>query len=215
MFSALLVIDVQKCFIEGGSLPINGGRQLVPLINEMLHNYKKYFKKVIFSLDFHPANHISFASQHLNKSVLDHVTLNYDKNGAFKFVQTLWPDHCVENTTDSKLADELNFEIDDVTLLKGTDQNIDSYSAFYDVGRFSQTALHSILTQNNIKNVFVVGIATDFCVKFTALDANYLGYTVYVVEDLTRGVSENSVKEALNEMEQDGLFVNLNICKKN
>ncbi|ESO11816.1 hypothetical protein HELRODRAFT_71735 [Helobdella robusta] len=173
--SVLLVIDVQNCFIEEGSLAVSGGRSLVPFINHLLLEYRPYFEEVIFTKDYHPRDHVSFASQHFNKSAFQKIKIKYDENE-----QTLWPDHCIENTQDSEFPSDLNFDANkDVVFKKATNKDIDSYSVFMDNGHISKTNLDEMLKSKQIKKIFMVGIATDYCVKNSAIDAKDLGNLLF------------------------------------
>lgn len=191
---ALLVIDIQKDFCAGGSLAVAGADEIVPLVNTLM---KKAFDDgdlVVASQDWHPANHGSFAS--VNKApVFSLGTLNGQP-------QVMWPDHCVEWTEGAAFHPEL---LDaPFVFCKGMDPTVDSYSAFFDNGGFNATGLDKFLKERNVDEVAIVGLATDYCVKFTALDAAKLGYKTSVVMSACRAVNspegslETSVAQMLN-----------------
>lgn len=226
---ALLIIDVQKCFISGGNLAVAGGDEVVPVINEIRRKYEGKFHSVYLSQDFHPPNSVSFASQHVDKLPFDSVTLKYNVDAqlcrpttlkeederstecdavATSFSQMLWPDHCVNGTGDANLADDLFIDpLKDKVVFKGTNPSIDSYSAFYGNGHLQQTGLGNSLQFEHIEELFVVGLATDFCVHYTAVDGVLDGYKVYVVLDATRYVTEATYQEALSLMNEKGVHI--------
>lgn len=226
---ALLIIDVQKCFISGGNLAVPGGDELVPVINEIRRKFEDKFHSVYLSQDSHPANSVSFASQHVDKLPLNSVTLKYNADAklcrpttlkeederstecdavATSFSQMLWPDHCIKGTEEANFADDLFIDLlKDKVVFKGTNPSIDSYSAFYDNGHLLQTGLDNSLQFENIEELFVVGLATDFCVHYTAIDGVLNGYKVYVIVDATRYITEASYQEALSSMNEKGVHI--------
>lgn len=192
---ALLVVDVQNDFLPGGALPVGEGDRVIPVINELL---KQDFDLKVASKDWHPLDHGSFAIVH-GKSVGEKVKLS-------GLDQILWPEHCVQKTPGAEFPSSLNTPLIDQTIHKGSDPQIDSYSAFFDNGRKKSTNLHELLQKKKITHLYVVGLATDYCVKFSVLDALSLGYKVYVVEDACRGVNLNKEDSAnaLKEMHRAG-----------
>ena len=195
---ALLVIDVQKDFCPGGSLAVPKGDEVVPVINELM---KKFFTKgwmVIATQDWHPADHGSFAS--VNKAQ------PFTMGTLSGMPQVMWPDHCVQWTDGSAFHPDL---LDAPTVIsKGMDATVDSYSGFFDNGGKNDTGLNKCLKDAGVDEVFICGLATDYCVKFTALDAVKLGYNTIVVSDACRGVDfpDGSVKTACAEMTNLGVF---------
>jgi len=178
--SALIVVDVQNCFVTGGTLPVNGGEQVVPVINQL----SKAFANVVITQDWHTKGHVSFASAHGGKKPFDSTKLAYGN-------QVLWPDHCVQGTSDAELHKDLAIPHAQLIVRKGFHRDTDSYSAFEEADRKTGTGLGSYLKERGIKTVFITGLATDFCVAWTALDARKRGFTVYVVEDACRAIDLN------------------------
>ena len=194
---ALLIIDVQNDFCPGGALAVPEGDQIIFGINELMNS----FDLVVASQDYHPQNHGSFASNH-NKTVGELIELN-------GLTQVLWPDHCVENTQGAEFHPDLKSEKFDAVFTKGGDPQVDSYSAFFDNGHVNKTGLDDYLKQKGVSDVYVCGLATDYCVKFTALDAVELGYKTYLLEDLCRGVNLNQgdIGRAKDEMGRVGVKI--------
>lgn len=181
---ALIVVDVQKDFLETGALPVKEGSQVVPVINRIIPK----FKNVVFTQDWHPQGHISFASSHPGIAPYSTIDVSYGK-------QVLWPEHCVQNTSGAEFAEGLNTENGDCFVEKGAHSDIDSYSAFLEADRKTKTDLGVWLRSQGITEVFVCGLATDFCVSWTALDAADEGLKVSVIEDASRGIDVNGSLE--------------------
>ena len=178
--SALIVVDVQNCFVTGGTLPAKDGEQVVPVINRIA----AAFDNVVVTQDWHTAGHASFASTHAGKKPFETTKLRYG-------TQVLWPDHCVQGTDDAALHKDLKLPTAQVIVRKGYHQDVDSYSAFTEADGKTPTGLGGYLKQRGIKRVFVTGLATDFCVAWTAMDARKAGFEVYVIEDATRAIDLN------------------------
>ncbi len=189
---ALIIVDVQNDFCEGGSLAVAGGSLVVPVINAIL----PAFDVVVATQDWHPGNHGSFAANHVGARVGEVGTLG-------ELPQVMWPVHCVQNTRGAEFFPGLDVSGLDATIQKGTDPNVDAYSGFFDNGRLHATGLADFLQSRGIGQVFVCGLATDYCVKWTALDALSLGFETFVIADATRGVnlsppdSENALLEVV------------------
>ncbi len=193
--SALIVVDVQNCFVDGGTLPVKGGAEIVPVIN----NLATVFENVVVTQDWHTPEHASFASAHSGKRPFDTTQLPY---GA----QVLWPDHCVQGTDDAALVNGLKLPHAALIIRKGFHKNVDSYSAFEEADRKTSTGLAAYLKARGIDTVFICGLATDFCVAWTALDARKAGFAAYVVEDAARGIDLNgSLAEAWKQMTAAGV----------
>ncbi len=193
--SVLIVVDVQNCFIPGGSLAVKEGDVIVPLINTLA----KKFQNVVLTQDWHTADHVSFASQHAGKKPFDSVKLGYGN-------QVLWPDHCVQGTEGAALAKDLAIPQAQLVIRKGYHKNVDSYSAFYEADGKTSTGLGGYLKQRGMKRVFVVGLATDFCVAWTAMDARKEGFETYVIEDACRGIdAAGSLAKAWADMKAKGV----------
>jgi nicotinamidase/pyrazinamidase len=174
---ALLVIDMQNDFCPGGTLPVTGGNEVVPLINILGH----HFEHVIFTQDWHPVNHISFAVTHPGKRPLDTIEVHYG-------TQALWPAHCVQGSTGAALHPALDLPHAELLLRKGFRRQIDSYSAFLENDRTTPTGLAGYLHERAITRLFCCGLAYDFCVQFSAIDGQHLGFEMAVIEDATRAV---------------------------
>ncbi|MHA5986292.1 nicotinamidase [Pseudomonas aeruginosa] len=178
--AVLIVVDVQNCFIDGGSLPVPKGEQVVPVINKL----GKIFDNVIVTQDWHTPGHVSFASSHPGKKPFDTTSLPYGQ-------QMLWPDHCLQGTTDAELVKSLDLPQAQLIIRKGYHHHTDSYSAFVEADKKTLTGLGGYIKERGIRKVYVTGLATDFCVARTALDARKQGFEVYVVEDAARGIDVN------------------------
>jgi nicotinamidase/pyrazinamidase len=196
--AALIIVDVQNDFIPGGSLAVSEGDQIVPLINQI----QKKFNHVIATQDFHPADHGSFAAIHPGKIPGDLIEL-----GGLK--QILWPVHCVQNTQGSEFHPDLDQSRWEAVFQKGKNPLVDSYSGFFDNARRGDTGLGDYLKSKGIELVFICGLALDYCVKFTALDAHSLGFRTYLVQDATRAVNISSQdgEKALEEMKNAGVII--------
>lgn len=193
--SVLLVVDTQNCFTPGGTLPVKDGEQVVPVINRI----GKAFENVVLTQDWHPRGHASFASSYPGKKPFDTVKLFYG-------TQVLWPDHCIQGTEDAGLRKDLDLPQAQLIIRKGYRKRVDSYSAFMEADRRTSTGLGAYLKVHGIKRVFVTGLATDFCVANSALDARAEGFQVYVVEDATRAVDVNgSLAQAWSAMSRAGV----------
>jgi nicotinamidase/pyrazinamidase len=175
--SILLVIDMQYDFMPGGALAVADGDALVPLINRL----GQQFSSVVITQDWHPAGHISFASSHSNRAPFETTTLPYG-------LQTLWPDHCIQGSEGAELHADLDIPHAQLILRKGCNGHIDSYSAFLEADRTTPTGLASYLKERGVQNVFVVGLALDFCVAWSALDARAAGFTTVVIEDACKAI---------------------------
>jgi nicotinamidase/pyrazinamidase len=193
---ALIVVDVQNCFIPGGTLAVPRGAEVVPVINRIA----PAFANVVLTQDWHPPGHVSFASSHPGSQPFAAIQLAYGR-------QMLWPDHCVQGTADAELDRDLRIPQAELVLRKGFHPAVDSYSAFREADRRTSTGLRGYLVERGITSVFVAGLATDFCVKWTALDARTAGFKTYVIEDGCRGIDLNgSVAAAWREMRSDGVL---------
>ncbi len=175
--SVLLIVDVQNSFVTGGNLAVPDGEAVVPVINRLAPS----FINVVLTQDWHPAGHASFASSHSGKQPYDVIELPYGQ-------QVLWPDHCVQGSFDAALHAGLDVPHAQLVVRKGFHPQIDSYSGFQEADHQTMTGLDGYLRQRGIDEVFVCGLATDFCVAWTALDARRLGYRTWVIEDATRAI---------------------------
>jgi nicotinamidase/pyrazinamidase len=193
--AALIVVDVQNCFIDGGTLPVKGGAEVVPVINKLA----AAFENIVVTQDWHTAGHASFASTHGGKKPFETTKLGYG-------TQVLWPDHCVQGTDDAALNKDLKLPTAQLIIRKGFNKHVDSYSAFEEADRKTSTGLAGYLKARGITTVYVTGLATDFCVAWTAMDARKLGFTTYVIEDATRAIDLNgSLAAAWKQMTAKGV----------
>jgi nicotinamidase/pyrazinamidase len=191
----LAVIDVQNCFLPGGTLPVPDGDKVVPVINRLA----PAFRHVVITQDWHTRHHISFASSHPGKKAFETVTLPYG-------TQVLWPDHCIQGTPDADLHKDLRIPHAELIIRKGYRQHVDSYSAFLEADRKTMTGLTGYLKERGFKNVYFVGLATDFCVAWSALDAKRNGFNAQVIEDATRGIdASGSLARAWADMTGAGV----------
>jgi nicotinamidase/pyrazinamidase len=195
---ALVIVDVQNDFLPGGALPVPHGDEVVAVANRLMPQ----FDLVVATQDWHPADHRSFASRHVGRKVGDLIDLG-------GLPQVLWPDHCVQGTPGADLAPGLAVAGIRKVFRKGTDPAIDSYSAFFDNGHRKATGLAEFLKARGVTEVYVMGLATDYCVKATALDAVGLGFKVWLIEDGCRGVDlhPGDVRRAVEEMAGAGVRV--------
>ncbi|GGF41436.1 bifunctional pyrazinamidase/nicotinamidase [Youhaiella tibetensis] len=192
---ALIVVDLQVDFLPGGSLAVNGGAEIVAPIEALAQR----FANVLLTQDWHTPGHISFASAHQGRKVFERIELDYGP-------QVLWPDHCVMGTPGARIVSEPLLERAQLVLRKGYHHEVDSYSGFREADRKTHTGLAGYLRERGLQRLFVVGLATDFCVNWTALDAASNGFETLVVEDLTRAIdTDGSLAQAYAEMDSAGV----------
>jgi len=197
MRHALIVIDMQNDFCPGGALAVPEGDQLVPKINALMEDADA----VILTQDWHPAGHSSFASSHPDKAPFDVVEMSY---GA----QVLWPDHCIQGSPGAAFHPDLNVDRADLILRKGYNPAIDSYSAFFENDRSTPTGLEGYLRSRGISKLELVGLAFDFCVNYSAVDAARLGFEVTVRPDLCRAIDlDGSLAAARQSMIESGVHL--------
>lgn len=194
--SVLLVVDVQNCFLPGGTLAVPDGNEIIPIINSL----GKKFENVIFTQDWHTANHASFASSHPGKAPFETIELSYG-------TQVLWPDHCVQGSDDARLAEGLDIPHAQLIIRKGYHNEIDSYSTFVAADGETKTGLTGYMRERGLQEVYVCGLATDFCVGWSAIDARRAGMDVSVIEDACRAIDLNgSLEAAWKAMKQEGVL---------
>ncbi|KZK90864.1 Maleamate amidohydrolase [Pseudovibrio sp. W64] len=192
---ALIMIDIQNDFCSGGALAVKHGEQIVPLVNELQND----FAVKVLTQDWHPQHHKSFADNHDAKQHYDMTDMPYGP-------QVLWPNHCVQGTNGAAFHKDLKTDSADLILRKGFRPHIDSYSAFFENDHTTPTGLSAYLRERGVDTLHMVGLATDFCVRFSAVDAAKLGFNVIVHLDACRAIDLNgSLKEALNEMQSHGV----------
>jgi len=193
--ACLVVVDVQNDFMPGGALAVPRGDEVVPVINRLAAR----FENVVLTQDWHPRGHISFASSHPGKKPFETVELSYG-------TQVLWPDHCVQGTAGAALHSELNLTKAQLVIRKGHHAGIDSYSAFLEADRTTPTGLAGYLRERNLKELYICGLATDFCVAWTALDARAAGFDTTVIEEACRAIDlDGSLARAWKDMTAAGV----------
>lgn len=192
---ALIVVDVQNDFCPGGALAVAGGGEIVPVVNDLIRT----FEHVVLTQDWHPDGHSSFASVHSGKAPFETITMPYGE-------QTLWPDHCVQGSAGADFHPALEWTRAELVIRKGFRTGIDSYSAFFENDRLTPTGLAGYLRDRGIDSVTLCGLATDFCVAFSALDAVARGFSTSVVLDASRGIDLNgSLAAMITRMRQAGV----------
>ncbi|HOA60837.1 MAG: bifunctional nicotinamidase/pyrazinamidase [Verrucomicrobia bacterium] len=196
--TALVLVDIQNDFLPGGALAVPEGDQIIPIVNSLLPR----FELIVATQDWHPPGHASFAANHPGRKPYEQIDLD-------GLPQTLWPVHCVQNTGGALFAPGLDTRRVDRVFPKGTDPRIDSYSGLFDNGHRQSTGLAEWLRERGVSDIDVVGLATDYCVKFTALDAVQEGFRVHLIEDACRGVNlaPDDTGRALDQMRQAGVRV--------
>lgn len=192
---ALILVDLQNDFFPGGALPVKEANQIFPLANEL----QEYFPLIIASKDWHPKNHKSFASIHPKHQLYDVIDLH-------GFAQVLWPDHCIQGSNGSEFHSKLNTKNIHKIIYKGTNTEIDSYSTFFDNEHKKDTGLNQYLKDQKVTEIYIMGLATDYCVLYSVSDARKLGWKTSVVQDGCFGIEKNpgDIKKAFEEMENQG-----------
>jgi nicotinamidase/pyrazinamidase len=195
---ALLVVDIQNDFLPGGALAVPEGDRVVPIINRLMD----HFDLVLATQDWHPPHHGSFAGSHTNHQPGDVIDLN-------GVPQILWPTHCVQHSAVAAFSAELRTDRFSKIFQKGIDPNIDSYSSFFDNAKLRSTGLGDYLRQRGVEEIFICGLATDYCVKYSVLDSRSLGIRTHVIEDACRGVNlaSDDSKNAIVEMRAAGATI--------
>ena len=192
---ALIVVDVQNDFCPGGRLAVQKGDEVVPIVNELARR----FENVVLTQDWHPSGHSSFATSHPGTKPFDSIRLPYGE-------QVLWPDHCVQGSDGAAWHKDLAVPHAQLVVRKGWRKDVDSYSAFVEADRKSRTGLEGYLDERGIERVFVCGLATDYCVAWTALDACKLGFECVVIEDACRAIAmQGSLAAAWEKMKKAGV----------
>ena len=194
--NALILIDIQNDFLPGGSLEVPKGDEIIDNVNFIMDNYNI----VVATKDWHPKDHISFASNHKNKNVGQIIKIN-------NLDQMLWPDHCIKDSKGSEFPKKLNSHKIHKIFYKGVDSDIDSYSGFYDNGKIRSTGLSNFLKKSNINQVDIVGLATDYCVKYSSIDAYNEGFKTKVLCSCVRGISVQTTETAFKEMKDMGIYI--------
>lgn len=190
---ALIIVDIQNDFCSGGTLAVPGGDEIVPIINGM----QGQFDLIVATQDWHPQNHASFASNHRDKKQFDTIMLD-------GLEQVLWPDHCVQGSRGAEFHAALDLKRVEAIFRKGMDPRIDSYSGFFDNGHRKSTGLGGYLKERNVDEVYVAGLAGDYCVYYTVRDSIQMGLRTFLVEDATRSISTEGFQEAVAEINSSG-----------
>ena len=194
---SLIVVDVQNDFCPGGALAVPDGDEILPGINSLMEEYRS----TILTQDWHPADHMSFASQHPGKEPFDTTDMSYG-------TQVLWPDHCAQGTSGAEFRAGLRTDRANLIVRKGFRREVDSYSAFFENDRTTPTGLEGYLRSCGLTKLTLVGLATDFCVRWSAVDAAGLGFDVAVVQDLCRAIDlDGSLSAARQEMADAGVIL--------
>jgi nicotinamidase/pyrazinamidase len=192
---ALLVVDMQYDFLPGGKLAVEGGDEIIAPINAL----GLKFENVMMTQDWHPPGHASFASQHEGAKPFDVIQLPYGP-------QVLWPDHCVWDTHGAEFSEDIHLPHTQLVIRKGYREVVDSYSGFQEADRRTKTGLEGYIIERGFKRLFVAGLATDFCVHWTAVDARAAGFETYVIDDASRAIdTNNSLDEAWRAMTAAGV----------
>ena len=193
--TCLVVVDLQNDFMPGGALAVPRGDEVVPIVNRLMAR----FENVVLTQDWHPRRHISFASSHSGRKPFETIQLGYG-------TQVLWPDHCVQGTPGAALHADLDATRAQLVIRKGHHAGIDSYSAFLEADRRTTTGLAGYLKERGFGNLYVCGLATDFCVAWTALDARRAGFDAHVIEDACRAIdAQGSLAGAWADMAAAGV----------
>ncbi len=196
--NALIIVDVQNDFLPGGALAVNNGNEVIPVINKLQNE----FDLVVATQDWHPAHHKSFASVHEGKKVFEKIELN-------GLPQVLWPDHCVQETKGAAFSSALDQRKIEAIFRKGMEEEIDSYSGFFDNGKKKATGMAAYLKGRNVTNIFIAGLAADYCVYFTALDGLELGFESTIITDATRAINLHDFANKLQIFKSKGGKENL------
>lgn len=190
---ALIIVDIQNDFVAGGSLEVPFGEQIIPLVNEL----STRFDLVVATQDWHPPSHKSFASNHDEKKPFDKIILG-------GLDQVLWPEHCIQGSSGAAFHQDLDMNRVEAIFRKGMNPDIDSYSGFYDNGHKKSTGLEGYLKARGVKEVYVCGLAGDYCVYFTAKDALQADFKTYLIEDATRSINNNDFENAKEDIRRSG-----------
>lgn len=190
---ALIIVDIQNDFLPGGALAVKNGDAIIPVINKLQND----FELVVATQDWHPADHKSFASMHTGKKIFDEIILD-------GLPQVLWPDHCVQENYGAQFSNALSTKRIEAIFRKGMDKNIDSYSGFFDNGKKKATGMGAYLKGRGVTEIYVTGLAADYCVNFTALDGLELGFDSIIVTDATLPIDEENFKKVVEKFISKG-----------
>ena len=191
--NAFIIVDIQNDFIPGGPLAVPGGNEIIPIVNEL----QQSFSLVVATQDWHPKGHKSFASSHPGKNTFEKISLH-------GLDQVLWPDHCIQGTDGAEFHKDLDLTRVEAIFRKGMDPDIDSYSGFYDNGYRKTTGLAGYLRERKVRKVYVAGLASDYCVFYTAKDAIKENFETYIIEDASRPIGVDGFERAKDEILASG-----------
>ncbi|MHA1264709.1 MAG: bifunctional nicotinamidase/pyrazinamidase [Candidatus Helarchaeota archaeon] len=196
----LIIVDIQNDFLPGGALAVANGDEIIETVNKISAIFHKRNLKIVLTQDWHPPHHASFASNHPGKEP-------FEEFSAEGIGPILWPDHCIQGKKGAEFSSLLNTETADAIIRKGVHPEVDSYSAFLENDKKTETGLAGYLKSLNIKRIFLCGLALDYCVYFSAMDAKKMGFEVYVILDLTKGIDDppESIATSLETMTKEGI----------
>ncbi|CAO3615027.1 unnamed protein product [Mucor fragilis] len=201
---ALILVDIQNDFLEGGSLAVAESNSILQPVNSLIKQVKAKGGLIVASKDWHPQNHTSFASNHADKQVFETKEIEYE---GVKGTQVMWPDHCVQHSFGSEISKQIDEKDIDFIVHKGMNVRVDSYSAFADNNYSEITNLAKILYQNHVDTVIVVGLAADYCVKWTCLDAIKFGFKTILTQECTKPVDPQQFEATLSELKSKGVLI--------
>jgi nicotinamidase len=209
---ALLVIDIQHDFLPGGALAVNKGDEIIPGVLDLLDFSKYKWASVVYSQDWHPKDHTSFASNHANAKPYEEVKFTSTKDPKISSMETVWPDHCVQHTYGANFPEELieaykKIPVEKTIIQKGQLQDRDYYSAFNDIWDDDHTDLGPFLKEQGITHVFVVGLAYDYCVKFSSVSSAKLGFKTYVIKPLAKAILLDKIDETDSYYRENGVTI--------
>jgi nicotinamidase/pyrazinamidase len=196
---ALIVVDIQNDFMPGGALAVKDGDKIVSGINVLMKKFHKSGARNILTQDWHPKNHLSFASEHEEKKPFDPI------DGVFGIGPVLWPDHCIQGTKGSEFHRQLDVAMAHLIIRKGIDREIDSYSTFTENDRHTDTGLAGYLKNANLKRIFICGLALDYCVYWSAVDGVRKGFETLVIVELCKGIAEETLDKVMKDMTENGV----------
>ena len=196
---ALIVVDIQNDFMPGGALAVKDGDKIVAGINNLMKKFHTNGARNVLTQDWHPINHVSFAGQHEGKKPFDQI------DGVFGIGPVLWPDHCIQGTKGSEFSNKLNVTMAHLIIRKGINREIDSYSAFTENDRQTDTGLAGYLKNANLKRIFICGLALDYCVYWSAVDGIRKGFETLVIPELCKGIAEETTEKAMKDMTEKGV----------
>ena len=196
---ALIIVDIQNDFLPGGALAVADGDLIIPHVNRLMGKFSDSGGRVILTQDWHPPDHLSFASQHAGKNPFDPI------EGVAGIGPVLWPDHCVRETEGADFSTKLETGKGHLILRKGISRSVDSYSAFTENDRKTDTGLSGYLKNAGLKRIFVCGLALDYCVAWSAMDGKKKGFETFVIPELCKGIAPETVQKAEQEMTEMGI----------